>query len=128
MYQVILVIHLIITCALVGIVLIQRSEQGGLGSVGGGGNMGAAAPRAQADILTKTTGILAACFMATSLALVLITTHGLGTTGLVEQLQQATPGQTNPQAPNSPENAPAGTGPLTAKPAQTSAPSVPLAK
>lgn len=139
MFQILLVIHLIVTCALVGIVLIQRSEGGGLGSVAGSGNMGANAPRAKADILTRTTGILAAIFMVTSLSLVIITTHNNGSVGLVEQLQgQATPGQTNPLAPNSPGNAPVDqkgatdNNPLTSNaPAQTQsehAPTVPLAK
>ena len=70
MENVVLIIHLIIAVALVGLILIQRSEGGGL--VGGGGNMGAAAPRAQADVLTKTTGVLAASFMVTSLLLVIL--------------------------------------------------------
>ena len=127
MFQIVLVIHLIITCSLVGIVLIQRSEGGGLGSVSGGGNMGANAPRAAADGLTRITGFLAGMFMLTSLSLVLISTHSNGNAGLVEQLQsQATPGQTNPLAPNSPGNAPVDSGTLPAK--TPDAPAVPLAK
>ena len=56
MQTVLIVIHLMIVLALVGIVLIQRSEGGGLGIGGGSGFMSA---RGAANALTRTTGILA---------------------------------------------------------------------
>ncbi|KGF67182.1 preprotein translocase subunit SecG, partial [Hoeflea sp. BAL378] len=66
MQTVLIVIHLMIVLALVGIVLIQRSEGGGLGIGGGSGFMSA---RGAANALTRTTAILAAAFFITSLAL-----------------------------------------------------------
>jgi preprotein translocase subunit SecG len=66
MQTVLIVIHLMIVLALVGIVLVQRSEGGGLGIGGGSGFMSA---RGAANALTRTTGILAAAFFITSLAL-----------------------------------------------------------
>ncbi|MGE4563115.1 MAG: preprotein translocase subunit SecG [Rhodospirillales bacterium] len=74
MSTVILVIHLLLAIALVGTVLLQRSEGGGLGMGGGGGSGmgGFMTGRATADLLTRTTAILAACFMGTSLFLAIL--------------------------------------------------------
>ncbi|HBF32330.1 preprotein translocase subunit SecG [Rhizobium sp.] len=66
MQTVLIVIHLMIVLALVGVVLIQRSEGGGLGIGGGSGFMSA---RGAANALTRTTAILAALFFITSLGL-----------------------------------------------------------
>lgn len=65
MDTVIVVIHLMVVVALVGVVLLQRSEGGALG-IGGGGFMSV---RGAANALTRTTAILAAAFFATSIAL-----------------------------------------------------------
>lgn len=69
MQTVIIVIHLLVVLALVGVVLLQRSEGGGLGVGGGSGFMTA---RGAANALTRTTGILATAFFITSLALSLL--------------------------------------------------------
>ncbi|MFA6022220.1 MAG: preprotein translocase subunit SecG, partial [Rhodospirillales bacterium] len=75
MLTVVLVIHLLIAIALVGLVLMQRSEGGALGM--GGGMGGFMTGRATANLLTRATGILAAGFMVTSLTLALMgSTHG----------------------------------------------------
>lgn len=66
MIQVLLVVHLMIAAALVGIVLMQRSEGGGLVSSGGGGFM---TGRGSANLLTRSTAWLAGAFFATSLGL-----------------------------------------------------------
>ena len=66
MQTVLIVIHLMVVLALVGVVLLQKSEGGGLGMGGGGGFMSS---RGTANVLTRTTAILAAVFFATSLAL-----------------------------------------------------------
>jgi preprotein translocase subunit SecG len=66
METVIIVIHLMVVIALVAVVLVQRSEGGGLGIGGGSGFMTA---RGAANALTRTTAILAAIFFATSLGL-----------------------------------------------------------
>ncbi|HRC27330.1 MAG TPA: preprotein translocase subunit SecG, partial [Alphaproteobacteria bacterium] len=57
METVLLVIHMILALAIIGLVLIQRSEGGGLGIGGGGGGLGNfATPRATANALTRATG------------------------------------------------------------------------
>lgn len=74
MLTVLLVVHLLVTLALIGVVLVQKSEGGALGiggsGGGGGGGMGGfMTGRAQANLLTRTTAILAALFMMLSLAI-----------------------------------------------------------
>jgi preprotein translocase subunit SecG len=71
---IILVIHLILAVSLVGVVLIQRSEGGGLG-IGGGGGGGLMSVRGTANFLTRVTAVLAAGFMVTSLTLAIIAGH-----------------------------------------------------
>lgn len=74
MTAVIIVIHLILAIALVGVILLQRSEGGGLGmGGGGGGGMGGfMTGRATANLLTRATGVIAALFMLTSLTLAIL--------------------------------------------------------
>src|SRR5262245_35677356 len=67
MHTVLIVIHLMVVLALVAVVLLQRSEGGGLGI--GGGQGGFMTGRGQANLLTRTTAILAAAFFLTSLSL-----------------------------------------------------------
>ena len=67
MSTVLLLIHVMVAVALVGVVLLQRSEGGALGIGGGGG--GFMTGRSAGNALTKTTAVLAASFFATSLAL-----------------------------------------------------------
>ena len=64
MSTVLLILHLFVTLALIGVVLLQRSEGGGLG-IGSSQGMGAfMTGRGTANLLTRTTAILAAAFMA----------------------------------------------------------------
>ncbi len=73
MTAVIIVIHLILAIALVGVILLQRSEGGGLGMGGGGGGMGGfMTGRATANLLTRATAVIAALFMLTSLTLAIL--------------------------------------------------------
>ena len=58
-----------VVAVLIGAVLLQKSEGGGLGIGGGAGFMSS---RGTANLLTRTTGILAAGFFLTSLALAYI--------------------------------------------------------
>ncbi|HEV2504077.1 MAG TPA: preprotein translocase subunit SecG [Mesorhizobium sp.] len=107
MQTVLIVIHLMIVLALVGVVLLQRSEGGGLGIGGGSGFMTA---RGAANALTRATAILAAAFFATSLILSISARYGgkptdfldrapitqqTGGKGVLDQL----PGNTTPAAP-----------------------------
>lgn len=91
MQTVLIVIHLMIVLALVGVVLIQRSEGGGLGIGGGSGFMSA---RGTANALTRTTAILAALFFATSLGLGLLTRYRSRPTDILNRIP-ATQGQGN---------------------------------
>ncbi|MBE7219328.1 MAG: preprotein translocase subunit SecG [Caulobacteraceae bacterium] len=69
MTTVLLILHLIVTLALIGAVLIQRSEGGGLG-IGSSQGMGSfMSGRGTANLLTRTTAILAGIFMLLSLTL-----------------------------------------------------------
>ncbi|MBB3947746.1 preprotein translocase subunit SecG [Rhizobium skierniewicense] len=91
MQNVLIVIHLMIVLALVGVVLIQRSEGGGLGIGGGSGFMSA---RGTANALTRTTAILAALFFLTSLGLGLLTRYESRPTDILDRIP-ATQGQGN---------------------------------
>ena len=63
MQAVLLIIQLIVSVALIGVVLLQRSEGGALGMGGGGAGLGGLfSPRGAADTLTRTTAILAIAF------------------------------------------------------------------
>jgi preprotein translocase subunit SecG len=69
------VLHVFVTLAMIGVVLIQRSEGGGLG-IGTSQGMGAfMSGRGTANLLTRTTAILAALFFGISLTLALLA-HG----------------------------------------------------
>ena len=86
MTTVLLIIHLFVTLALIGVVLIQRSEGGGLG-IGSSQGMGSfMSGRGTANLLTRTTAILATVFMALSLTLALMNrgTTGVGRPSLLE--------------------------------------------
>ncbi len=88
MESVVLVIHLILALAIIGLVLLQRSEGGGLGIGGGNGGLGGfASARGTANALTKLTALCAAGFFITSLTLgVLAGTHSKQNTGLLEDI------------------------------------------
>jgi preprotein translocase subunit SecG len=66
MQTVIIVVHLMIVAVLIGAVLLQKSEGGGLGMGGGAGFMSS---RGTANLLTRTTAVLAFLFFLTSLSL-----------------------------------------------------------
>jgi preprotein translocase subunit SecG len=68
MHTVVIVIHLMVVLAMIGLVLLQKSEGGGLG-MGGGGGGGFLSSRGTSNVLTRSTAILAATFFATSLFL-----------------------------------------------------------
>jgi len=87
METVLIVIHLMVVLALVGVVLLQRSEGGALG-MGGGSFMSA---RGAANALTRTTAILAAAFFATSIALGVIAKLNEGPGGLIDRIEQQQP-------------------------------------
>lgn len=83
MQNVILIIHLILALALIGVVLMQRSEGGGLG-IGGGGNV--MTGRAAGTALGKITWALAIAFITTSLTLTILATRDTGVGSVIERL------------------------------------------
>lgn len=110
MQTVLLVIYLMVVVALIGIVLIQRSEGGGLGIGGGSGFMSA---RGAANALTRTTAILATLFFVLALAMGILSRYESkptdildripGTTGngegVLDSLGGETPAPATPAAP-----------------------------
>lgn len=90
METVILVVHLLIALALVGVILLQRSEGGGLG-IGGGTMGGMMTARGSANLLTRTTGVLAACFMATSIVLAILAGGHSRPKSIIDQIPAAQP-------------------------------------
>lgn len=85
MQTVLIVIHLIIVVALAGVILIQRSEGGGLGVGGGSGFMTA---RGTANALTRTTAILAALFFVTSLGLGILSRYQDNPSDILDRIEQ----------------------------------------
>ena len=103
MATVLLIIHIMIALALIGVVLLQRSEGGALGIGGGGG--GFMTGRGAANLLTRVTAGLAAAFFATSLLLSLVATRSEGPRSILDVPTSAPggrPGQPGPQAPKPP--------------------------
>jgi preprotein translocase subunit SecG len=73
MHTVIIVIHLFVVIALIGVVLLQKSEGGALGMGGGGGFL---TSRGSANVLTRATAILAGAFFLTSFGLSILAGWG----------------------------------------------------
>ena len=95
MATVLLIVHLFVTLALIGVVLLQRSEGGGLG-VGSSQGMGAfMTGRGTANLLTRTTAVLGTAFFVLSLTLALL---GRGT-GQPRSILDTPPAATAPTAP-----------------------------
>lgn len=88
MATVFLALHIMVAAALVGVVLLQKAEAGGLVSGGGGGG-GFLTGRGTANLLTRTTAVLAAMFFATSIILSILARQG--TSGSVFDATKATP-------------------------------------
>ena len=84
MENVVLVIHLILALCLIGVVLLQRSEGGGLGMGGGGG--GVMSGRSAATALAKLTWIFAIGFICTSIALTVLAAKDSVGTSVIDQI------------------------------------------
>ncbi len=93
-----LVIHVMLALAIIGVVLLQRSEGGGLGiGGGGGGGMGSfLTGRGTANLLTKTTAVLAAAFMVTSLTLSILAGGSTERRSIIEDLPPVAPIEDEP--------------------------------
>jgi preprotein translocase subunit SecG len=96
----IIIIHLIVVSAMIGVVLLQRSEGGGLGIGSTGGFL---TSRGTANVLTRTTAILAGLFFLTSLVLSILA-------GMERKPHSVLQGQTPPAGQPAPPGAPAAPG------------------
>jgi len=117
MQNVVLIIHLLLAISLIGLVLLQRSEGGGLGMGGGGAGGGAMSGRAAASALTKLTWGLAIAFICTSLALTILQVQQSSGSSVVDQLM-----------PASEQNTPVDADALLPPSAEDSAPLLPVAE
>jgi len=133
MYDILIAIHVFVTISLIGVVLIQRSEGGGLG-IGSSQGMGAfMGGRGTANLLTRATAVLAAIFLGLSLVMALLNhnTSGAGGVSILNTPMPLTapngPGQrgTVPAAPNPGAPAPPRATPGPGAPAPPSGPDVP---
>ena len=106
MATVVLVIHLMIAAALVGVILLQRSEGGalGIGGGGGGGAGGFMTGRGTANLLTRITAGLAAAFFCTSIALTILARQSAEPTSILDQAPAVEQQQEEPSGlPSLPE-------------------------
>lgn len=115
MHTVIIVVHLMLVLAMIGVIMLQKSEGGGLGIGSTGGFM---TSRGTANVLTRATAILAAGFFITSLALSIIAGHSRAPTSIIPAnqqgggvLNQLGGGAQQPAAPTAPAAPAAPSGP-----------------
>lgn len=97
MQTVVIVIHLMIVATLIGAVLLQKSEGGGLGVGGGAGFMSS---RGTANLLTRTTAVLAVGFFLTSLLLSWLASYDRKPSSIIDPATQSQPA--GPATPISP--------------------------
>ncbi len=112
MQNVLLVVQLILAVALVAVILLQRSAQDGGGLTGGGSTMGGLfTARGSANLLTRTTAVLATLFIVNSLVLGAMASRSHESKSLVDQIapveapaqqEQKTPEDSAPVAPEVP--------------------------
>ncbi len=120
MIIVLFVIHVLIALALIGVVMLQKSEGGALG-MGGGGMSGFMTGRSTANLLTRTTAILAVAFFFSSIVLVKLSNSAGPAQSLIDQgPMPGSPLIPSPAVPVAPI--------IPAAPATPAAPSAPLAK
>lgn len=135
LFVILLIVQILIGLALVGLILVQRSEGGALG-IGGGGGGGFMSARGAGNLLTKATSVLAGAFFINCMALTIVSNYDQRGSSVVDRVgvdsitldapaqpapaQDSGQGDSVPQAPARNEPAPS----LTDLPAPvTSAPS-----
>lgn len=101
MQTVLIVLQVLIAIALVGVVLMQRSEGGGLG-MGSGGMGGFLSGRGQANLLTRVTAGLATVFMVLSLALALVSREASRPASIMDAVPAAETPAPEPATPAEP--------------------------
>lgn len=106
MQTILIAAQLVVSVALVGTVLLQRSEGGALGMGGGGSGLGGLfSPRGAADTLTRTTTILAVLFFVTSIALTLVSLRSQPTGSILDNASGQQQGFHLPAGPAKPKPA-----------------------
>ncbi|MCZ8187873.1 MAG: preprotein translocase subunit SecG [Beijerinckiaceae bacterium] len=104
METVLIVIHLLIVIALCGVVLLQRSEGGGLGM--GSSPSAFMSGRGQANLLTRITAILGTAFFITSMALAVIAARGRAPASPLDNIAPPPPSTQGSGTPVTPQGAP----------------------
>jgi len=99
METVVLTILLIFAVALIGIVLLQRSEGGGLGLGGGGGGGGVMSARGVASAMSKLTWFLGAGFFAAAIAMTVISARNTANSSVIGDGDGSVPATTAPALP-----------------------------
>ncbi|TQS72346.1 preprotein translocase subunit SecG [Rhodobacteraceae bacterium] len=126
MQNIILTVHLILALLMIGVVLLQRSEGGGLGmgsSGGAGGGGGVMTGRQAANALSKATWVLGAGFLLTSITLTVLAARDAGESSVLDRLGVGNqPAQSQTQ-----DNSDLPSVDLTPPPAQNDAPMTPPA-
>jgi preprotein translocase subunit SecG len=116
------VVHALIAIALIGVIMLQKSEGGALG-MGGGGMSGFMTGRSTANLLTRTTAVLAGLFFLISIALVVLSSPTKVQRSIIDQGPgPALPMAPAPQAPGAPPPAAPVAPAAPAQPAQPGAP------
>ena len=90
------VVQALIAAALVGVILMQRSEGGGLGMGGGGSPGGLMSARGAADFMTRATAILAILFVALSIVLAAVAVGATSQREIVDTLDRGTEAPVDP--------------------------------
>jgi preprotein translocase subunit SecG len=85
MHTVVIVIHLMLVLAMIGVIMLQKSEGGGLGIGSTGGFM---TSRGTANVLTRATAFLAMGFFLTSLILSIIAGHSRAPSSIIQSPAQ----------------------------------------
>ena len=90
METLVLTIHILIALALLVVVLLQRSEGGGLG-IGGSSNGGFMTARGTANFMTRLTTILAIAFFTTTIILAILAGAGDQPVSIIDEVLKETP-------------------------------------
>lgn len=87
MTNILLTIHVILAIALIIVILLQRSDGGALGGIGGGVSFGGIlSSRGSANFLTRLTAILATAFIANSLGLAILESNTKEDSSILEEI------------------------------------------
>jgi preprotein translocase subunit SecG len=122
LYTFLLVVQTLVAAALVGVILMQRSEGGGLGV--GGSSSGFMTARGAADLLTRSTAVLGTLFVVLSIALAAIA----GATRQPTKIDTSLANQVAPAVPTQNQSPPVQQQPAQTAPSNQQAPGVPLSQ